>query len=300
MLRSWKLGTAFGIGLYVHWSFLLLPAYIVFSAWGATAGQMVFLLGLLVAVFGCVLLHELGHALMARQFGIGTRDITLYPIGGVARLERMSDRPWEEVCIALAGPAVNAVLAVLLLMLGSGLLGVEALAGVRLPVLLMFVVSLLAANVILAVFNLLPAFPMDGGRVLRALLALGLGRLRATEIAVGVGTVLALLLAAAPFLVSLAVPELSLSPMLVLVGLFVLFAGQQELEAVRQREVMRQRRATFPTLPANHEVLDAEPVTTEQAAPEPTFSGFTWDARNRVLVLWSNGRRLASFGGGSE
>src|SRR5262245_18366280 len=116
MLRSWKLGTAFGIGLYVHWSFLLLPAYVVFNAWGASAGQLLFLLGLVLAVFGCVLLHELGHALMARQFGIGTRDITLYPIGGVARLERMSEKPWEEVCIALAGPAVNAVLAVLLLL----------------------------------------------------------------------------------------------------------------------------------------------------------------------------------------
>jgi Zn-dependent protease len=302
MWRSWKLGTAFGIGLYVHWSFLVLPAYVVFMAWGRPAAEILFLLGLLVAVFGCILLHELGHALMARQFGIGTRDITLYPIGGVARLERMSERPWEEVCIALAGPAVNAVLAVLLLALG---VGVEALTGALGPglfdrPLLVFVVTLLAANVLLAVFNLLPAFPMDGGRVLRALLSLGLGQLRATEIAAGVGVVMALALAAAPFLVGMAVPGFRLSPMLVVVGFFVLFAGQQELEAVRQRELRRQRRPLFPSLPANHEILEAEPVPAEPVAPEPTFSGFTWDARTKRLILWSNGRRMASFRSGPE
>src|SRR6516225_3159279 len=119
MLRSWKLGTAFGIGLYVHWSFLLLPAYVVFSTWGASAGQMIFLLGLLLAVFGCVLLHELGHALMARQFGIETEDITLYPIGGVARLRRMPRAPGAELLIALAGPAVNFAIVGTLALLGA-------------------------------------------------------------------------------------------------------------------------------------------------------------------------------------
>src|SRR5262245_53956971 len=115
MNRSLKLGTAFGIGIYVHWSFLLLPAWVFLSTWGIFGPSMiVYLLALLAAIFGCVVLHELGHALMARQFGIRTRDITLYPIGGVARLERMSERPSEEFWIAVAGPAVNVVIAGLL------------------------------------------------------------------------------------------------------------------------------------------------------------------------------------------
>src|ERR1700732_1318273 len=108
MFRSGKLGTAFGIGIYLHFTFLLLLAWVFLTSAGpghyaAAVYQMI----LVSAIFGCVVLHELGHALMARHFGIGTRDITLYPIGGVARLERLSERPMEEFWIALAGPAVN-------------------------------------------------------------------------------------------------------------------------------------------------------------------------------------------------
>src|SRR5262245_26740095 len=110
MLRSWKIGTAFGIDLKVHWSILLL-----FALGIAQTGQVVFSTLMMTALRGCVVLHELGHALTARAFGIPTRDITLYAIGGVARLERMSERPWEEFWIAVAGPAVNVVIALLLL-----------------------------------------------------------------------------------------------------------------------------------------------------------------------------------------
>src|SRR5262245_59015999 len=115
MFRSWNLGKAFGINIYVHWSFVLLLGFVVLSGWNqagiASAGYDA---ALVLSLFGCVVLHELGHALMARRFGIGTRDITLYPIGGIARLERMSERPWEEFWIAIAGPAVNVAIAILL------------------------------------------------------------------------------------------------------------------------------------------------------------------------------------------
>src|SRR5260370_40367574 len=120
MRTSWKIGTAFGIGIYVHMTFLLLPLYVLFEN-GTQAGLPViaFMMALLAALFGCVVLHELGHALMARHFGIGTRDITLYPIGGVARLEGLGKRPIQGLCIALAGAAGEFVILALLFFLIS-------------------------------------------------------------------------------------------------------------------------------------------------------------------------------------
>jgi Zn-dependent protease len=147
---------------------------------------------LLSSVFGCVLLHELGHALMARQYGIVTEDITLYPIGGVARLRRMPRAPGAELLIALAGPAVN--LLIVLALAAVSTLGLVGSSWSASPGLLGgFVDELILINLGLALFNLIPAFPMDGGRVLRALLSGWLGRSRATMIAAGVGRGLALL-----------------------------------------------------------------------------------------------------------
>src|SRR6516162_7736096 len=114
MLRSWKLGKLFGIDVYVHWTFLLLVLYMAYSRSGDGISAMVSIVALLCAAFGCVLLHEVGHALMARRFGIPTLDITLYPIGGVARLTRLGEKPMEEFWIAVAGPAVNVAIAALL------------------------------------------------------------------------------------------------------------------------------------------------------------------------------------------
>ncbi len=115
MLRSLQIGKLFGIPLYVHTTFFLLPAWLLMTNSGAGPLNALLLLTGLVGVFACVVLHELGHALMARFFGIGTESITLYPIGGVARLQRMSEKPFEEICIALAGPAVNLFLATVLM-----------------------------------------------------------------------------------------------------------------------------------------------------------------------------------------
>jgi Zn-dependent protease len=181
MRMSWKLGRVAGIDLYLHPTFLLLLLFLgVFDR--GTLGLPVTL-----ATFGCVVLHELGHALMARRYGIETEDITLYPIGGVARLARMPRSPGAELLIALAGPAVNVALAMGLAgLLLLGLLDPETTIG-------LFALNLLQINVVLAVFNMIPAFPMDGGRVLRALLSGWLGRLRATEVAAGIGRALAVL-----------------------------------------------------------------------------------------------------------
>jgi len=184
MRTSWKLGQVAGIDIFLHPTFLLLLAYVAMT--GGGIGSVL----LVSSVFGCVLLHELGHALMARRFGIATEHITLYPIGGVARLRRLPRAPGAELLIALAGPAVNLSIVVALMTVSTlGLLGPawspSLLSG--------FVEELIWINLVLALFNLIPAFPMDGGRVLRALLSGWLGRARATMIAAGIGRGLALM-----------------------------------------------------------------------------------------------------------
>jgi Zn-dependent protease len=295
MWRSWKLrlGSAFGIGIYAHWTLLLLPLVVIWRNWSGGGLLPVWFLLLLVAgVFTCVVLHELGHALMARYFGIQTRDITLYPIGGVASLERLTEDPIEEIYIALAGPAVNLVIAAGLVFLGIPGLGIGVLMGAS-PVDLFgttladLLVFLLMSNLVLAAFNLIPAFPMDGGRVLRALLALRLGQLRATEIAAPVGMVVAGLVAVGIILGS------GWNPLLIVLLGFVIFAGQRELAALRYREA--QRRAAAQAVPAGDEILDVLPATEETG-----FSGFVWDGRTRAWVVWQDGRRVGTFGAWSE
>jgi stage IV sporulation protein FB len=164
----------------------------------------------IIAVFACVLLHELGHAVAARRYGIATPDITLLPIGGLARLSRLPDRPSEEIVIALAGPAVNVVIAVLLIVVFGAHIDPNAMAELENPA-AGFLARLAAVNVLLVLFNLIPAFPMDGGRVLRALIAFRLGRRQATEIAARIGQAIAFgfgflgLIGGNPFLVLIAV-----------------------------------------------------------------------------------------------
>jgi Zn-dependent protease len=191
MRLAWKMGRVAGIDIYIHATFLLV--FLFTRALGPGGIHPLAAVFTLCAVFGCVLLHELGHALMARRFGIGTVDITLYPVGGVARLKRMPRAPGAELLIALAGPAVNfAIAAVLgvLLFAGSAVFGF-GLSFASLPV------ELLVINLGLGLFNLIPAFPMDGGRVLRALLSIPFGRARATQVASTVGQALAVLFAVA-------------------------------------------------------------------------------------------------------
>ncbi len=218
MKWSWKLGRIAGIDTHVHASFGLLVVWAAWRAWaGAGTGLAVVLgVGFLLAVFGSVLLHELGHALVARRYGIATRRIILSPIGGIAQLEGMPSEPRQELAVALAGPAVNFVLA-------AGLFIVQPVfAGA--PVLADLMGGLLVANLILGVFNLVPAFPMDGGRALRALLAGRIGPRRATQTAARVGKGIALVMGLGGlFWWS--------NPMLVLVAGFVWFAANAELRA---------------------------------------------------------------------
>jgi Zn-dependent protease len=244
MRSSLHLGTLFGIPVRLHWTFLLLLGFVAFSE-AVVSGSLEAALGGVVfvsAIFGCVVLHEFGHALAARRYGIGTRDVTLLPIGGVARLERMPDQPRQELVVALAGPAVNVAIAGLLgiwlFLTGFGPAdGLSLTTG-------SFATRLLSINLALVVFNMLPAFPMDGGRVLRALLAERTSYVRATDMAAAIGRGMAILFGVAGVL---------WNPMLILIALFVWTGAGQEAEMVRHRAAFRGWQGWFDRRDLEHD-----------------------------------------------
>jgi Zn-dependent protease len=279
-MRSLRIGSAFGIPIHLHWTLLLLPAWVLFATRDLEEPGPLFYLAATAVVFACVVLHELGHALAARCFGIGTRDITMYPIGGVARLERMSEKPLEELCIAVAGPAVNVVIALLLAAVLVPLWVLHPAAPRELPVL--FLGFVLMANGVLAVFNMIPAFPMDGGRVLRALLSSFLGHLRATRVAAGVAAVLAACLALWGFLSLFPALNPGLppaNPLLVIVAGFVFLMGQRELQMVEMRERARHEEP-LEVIPVRRPRPAAQPVLDLR----PTVTVYTWDGVNGMWV----------------
>lgn len=229
---SFRVATVAGIQVRIHATFVLLLGYYAWigyldGQWEGAQASVIFML----LLFLCVLLHEFGHAFAARAFGIRTPDITLLPIGGLARLERMPTSPWQELVIAVAGPAVNVVIvAGLLLFTGGGipwdhLLYISPVDGLAM--------GLLKLNCLLIAFNMIPAFPMDGGRVLRALLATRLRHSLATLIAARVGQGIAVLFVLA---------ALRGNPMLMIIGFFVFLGAQQELIYAKMREAARRFR----------------------------------------------------------
>lgn len=226
---SLRLGRFLGIDVYVHFTFFLLLVWIAIAQYSRTRNiaEAAIELAFVCLIFLTIVMHEYGHALTARLFGVKTRDITLLPIGGVARLERIPENPGQEFLIAVAGPAVNVVLAALcfVALVASGRWGPEAAASAGL---LQggLVERLLIVNIALVVFNMIPAFPMDGGRVLRSILAAGMDYARATQIAASIGQFIAVLLGFAGFFVS---------PMLFLIALFVWFGASQEARGVATR-----------------------------------------------------------------
>lgn len=227
MKWQWKLGRFLGIDVYIHATFILLIGWVGYSHWleHRSLAEVVNGVLFILALFLCVVLHEYGHALTARKYGIKTRDITLYPIGGVARLERMPDRPIEELWVALMGPAVNVVIAAGLfayLFFSRSLVPMNELTIASGS----FLARLMAVNITLVLFNLIPAFPMDGGRVLRALLAMRVEYVRATQIAASIGQGFAFLLG---FL------GLFSNPFLVFIAFFVWIGASQEAGIVQVR-----------------------------------------------------------------
>lgn len=235
-----RIATVSGIPIYLHWSFWLLIIWILLSAAFSPHASAGFVLWRLLLIGGLVLsviLHELGHAFAAKAFGIPTRDITMYPFGGVASVARIPDKPVQELVVALAGPLVNFLLigiftGILLLLGENPEWSPDALlyTGQGMPALRVWLVSLSLMNAILAIFNLLPAFPMDGGRVLRALLATRLPYVRATQIAAIVGQ---------GFAVLFILVGIYGNPFLILIGFFVFVAAAQERQHAEQRTAMQ-------------------------------------------------------------
>jgi Zn-dependent protease len=231
MQWSYSIFRVGGAEIRIHLTFLLLLAWIGIAYFqeGGTAAAIEGV-GFIVAVFVCVVLHELGHAAAARRYGIRTRKITLLPIGGVAELERLPEKPVEEIVVALSGPLVNVVIAAFLIAVLGATVGAEALTSMEDPRVAL-AARLAAVNIWLVLFNLIPAFPMDGGRVLRALLATRYSRVRATEIAGTIGQFAAFAFGFIGLITG--------NVLLVFVAIFVYLAATSETQAISLQDAAR-------------------------------------------------------------
>ncbi len=318
MRGSLKLFTWFGIPVHLHWSFGLIFLYALWIGYANNLDMLgtIWLMGFFMALFGCVLLHEYGHALTARRYGVQTQDIILTPIGGIARLERMPEKPVQEFLVAIAGPMVNVVLAIGLFFLGkllfqgdrwtlfswileqnltfgdsSGEDTADILdeSGIPSSGLLFYLPVLVVTNIALVVFNLIPAFPMDGGRIFRALLAMRLGRVRATQIASWLGQGIAVL-----FIVfGLWQGAITLA----LIGLFVFSTARSENSMVRLDALLRGYKArdllrpNFTRLAANDWMQT--PITLVQQGLERHFLVF--DLNDRLVGYLPEAQILAAL-----
>ncbi|MGH2560659.1 MAG: site-2 protease family protein [Thermomicrobiales bacterium] len=262
MSWSLKLLSVRGIEIKVHATFVLILIWAAYF-WGDRAGfgmrGAIFGVVAILLLFVCVVLHELGHSFVALHYGIGVRDITLLPIGGVAALEQIPDKPRQEFNIAIAGPLVNVAIAAVLIVAGvildaTAILSPDAIDDeVRQTGLADMLTYITTANIYLAVFNLIPAFPMDGGRVLRALLAMRIDYRRATEIAVMVGQGMAFLLGLAGFMLG--------NFFLILIAVFVWFGASQEGQAVALRSVLGRARVGEAMIRAPRTLSPTDPLT---------------------------------------
>ncbi|SIQ70695.1 site-2 protease family protein [Pontibacter lucknowensis] len=256
MKWSLNLGRIAGIKILVHWTFLILIGWIVFSEMQRGSDMTTTLLSVafVMTIFLCVVLHELGHALTARRYGVSTKMITLLPIGGVASLERIPENPKQELMIAIAGPAVNVVIAFVLWLILPSLNEIPGEEFFTRITPANFLYLLFFVNLMLVIFNAIPAFPMDGGRVLRALLAFKLGRVRATQIAANLGQLLAIFFVFIGFFYN---------PFLILIGIFVFFGAWSEnmivqhLDFLRGHLVREGMMTNFVTLAPTETVRDA-------------------------------------------
>ncbi|MFN3403995.1 MAG: site-2 protease family protein [Cytophagaceae bacterium] len=260
MKWSITIGRFFGIRVLIHWTFLLLLAWIGYSVFKRSSdiNETIITIGFILSIFLCVLLHEFGHALTARKYGIGTRKITLLPIGGVASIEKIPEDPKQELWITVAGPAVNLAIAIILFLIApvkENMTDPE-LQGISSQT---FLTSLFWVNVILVIFNAIPAFPMDGGRILRSLLAMKMGRYKATKIASNLGQIIA---------IGFFIVGLFYNPFLMFIAVFVFFGAYAENMGVQNMEFL-----------SGYTVQDAMMTNLTLLSPENTLK----DAADKLL-----------------
>ena len=262
MKWSWKIARIAGIDIYIHTTFVLLIYLVGISYWNqqGTIGAVISGIGFILALFACVVLHELGHSITARRYGIQTRNITLLPIGGVATLEKMPEDPQQEINVALAGPAVNFLIAFALyiyLNLRNIPITTEEMSVTGGS----YLYRLMIMNIFLGGFNLLPAFPMDGGRVLRAVLALRMDHALATQKAASVGQFLAL---------GFGLMGLVYNPFLVFIAVFIWFGASMENNAEQMKSVLADTTVRHAMLKEFHTL---SPEDTLANAIELTLAG---------------------------
>jgi Zn-dependent protease len=278
---SWKVGKVGGIEIKIHATFVLALVWGAVVWGGGRLSGLAYGTLLTIVLFSVVLLHELGHSIAAKRYGIPVQDIMLLPIGGVARLSRMPEKPSEELVVALAGPLVNVAFILLfapVVLLGGGL-GGRSLTATALasPGLASFTAFVLLVNASLLLFNLIPAFPLDGGRVLRALLALKLPYVRATDMAAAIGRVLA---------VGLGVYGLmSFNFLLPIIAVFIFAAAGAESSEVRARESLKGMQVT--------EVLEADaPILTPDMPAHLAFERLARSRHPALAIVGEDGAYL--------
>jgi Zn-dependent protease/predicted transcriptional regulator len=276
MKGSLKLGKIAGIGLFVHWTFSLLILFIVYTNYkaGQNSIQILWSVLFILCIFLTVFMHELGHALTAKKFGIKTKDITLLPIGGVAQLERLPEKPSEELMVAFAGPMVNIILALLTSLFislpnTSEEMVAELENGVNAG---NFFLNFYLVNIILAFFNLIPAFPMDGGRVLRALLSYKLERHQATKIAARIGQALA---------IGFVLLGFYSNPFLIFIGIFVFMGAQIESEYTESKYMLKGYKV--------RDVLMKQYPTIDYNETLETAVKIMLDSQNKHFLVTENG-----------
>lgn len=278
---SLTIGSIAGTQVRVHITFLLFLGWIFVASW-LLDGPAAAWSGLLfmVLLFACVLAHEFGHIFAARGFGVATPDVTLLPIGGLARLERIPERPHEEFLISIAGPLVNVVIAFGLVFLLGAQLNMGNLAAVESPK-TSLIDKLAVVNLFLVVFNMIPAFPMDGGRVLRALLATRLGFVRATEVAAVIGQGFAFALGFAGLLFG--------NPILIFIAIFVYLAASGEAHSVALRAMSR-------GVPVGAAMMTRYATLTPEADVEDAVQTLLRTSQSEFPVVDDHGRPLGLLG----
>ncbi|WP_367754210.1 M50 family metallopeptidase [Flavobacterium sp. WC2430] len=275
MKGSFKLGKVAGIDLFVHWTFSLLLAFIIFMNYrsGYKAVQIMWSIAFILTIFLTVVLHELGHAIAAKRYGIKTKDITLLPIGGLARLEKLPEKPIEELIVAFAGPMVNLFLALITSFFvaipeNEEVLMAQLSVGINAD---NFFLNFLIVNIALALFNLIPAFPMDGGRILRAILAFKFQRHTATKIAARIGQLLAMGFIFLGFFSN---------PFLIFIGFFVIMGAQMETEYTASKYLLKGYTV--------RDVLMKQYQTIDAYEPIKSAISLLLDSQSKIFLITDN------------